>query len=134
MRRKEGEQMIHELLGHGAKSAVSSAELAQMTGMGERQVRELIERERFEGNLILAGNDGYYLPDKDPNIGRLEVSAFGRSTKTTINGLFAAASQPGGESGRQAVVNLVVDGRTLAQVLFDPLSGVAKQKGLPVGV
>lgn len=76
MRQKEGEQMIHELLGHGAKSAVSSAELAQMTGMGERQVRELIERERFEGNLILAGNNGYYLPDKDPNIGRLEVSAW----------------------------------------------------------
>lgn len=79
--------------------------------------------------------DGMRLTAPELRMGRVDYadSAFGRSTKTTVNGLFAAASQPGGESGRQTVINLVVDGRTLAQVLFDPLSGVAKQKGLPVG-
>ena len=79
--------------------------------------------------------DGMRLTAPELRMGRVDYadSAFGRSTKTTVNGLFAAASQPGGESGRQTVINLVVDGRTMAQVLFDPLSGVAKQKGLPVG-
>ena len=84
-------------------------------------VQRTIDGLRFNAPVIQKGRVDY------------ADSAFGRSTNTTVNGLFAAASQPGGESGRQAVVNLVVDGRTLAQVLFDPLSGVAKQKGLPVG-
>lgn len=84
-------------------------------------VQRTIDGLRFNAPVIQTGRVDY------------ADSAFGRSTKTTVNGLFAAASQPGGESGRQAVVNLVVDGRTMAQVLFDPLSGVAKQKGVPVG-
>ena len=80
--------------------------------------------------------DGMRLTAPELRMGRVDYadSAFGRSTKTTVNGLFAAASQPGGGNGQPAVVNLVVDGRTMAQVLFDPLSGVAKQKGVPVGV
>ena len=79
--------------------------------------------------------DGMRLTAPELRMGRVDYadSAFGRSTKTTVNGLFAAASQPGGESGRQTVINLVVDGRTLATVLFDPLNNVIKQKGVTLG-
>lgn len=88
-----------------------------------------------EAGNVQRAIDGMRLTAPELRMGRVDYadSAFGRSTKTTVNGLFAAASQPGGESGRQTVINLVVDGRTMAQVLFDPLSGVAKQKGVPVG-
>jgi hypothetical protein len=39
----------------------------------------------------------------------------------------------GGGSGGTQTINLVVDGRTLAQVVFDPLNGIIKQKGVTLG-
>lgn len=74
--------MIYELLRHGCRNAISVAELSNMTGMGERMVREMIERERFDGHLILSGNKGYYLPDENPLIAQLEVNTW--STMRTL--------------------------------------------------
>ena len=57
-------------------------------------------------------------------------SAIGRASAATVNGMFASA---GGSSGGAQTINLVVDGRTLAQVVFDPLNGIIKQKGVTLG-
>ena len=37
------------------------------------------------------------------------------------------------ERGGNYNINLVVDGRTLANVVFDPLNAVSKQKGVAIG-
>lgn len=56
-------------------------------------------------------------------------SAIGRASSATINGMMASSAQVGGAVN----VNLNVDGRTLAQVVFDPLNGLIKQKGVMLG-
>ena len=56
-------------------------------------------------------------------------SALGRSTTAMMNGMISA----GGSSGGAVNVNLNVDGRTLAQVVYDPLNGLIKQKGVVLG-
>lgn len=85
--------MIHELLQHGAQNAIPTAELCSMTGMGERQVRELIERERFDGYIILAGDKGYYLPSKNPIIAQLEVAGWCHMRILTANTIMRSATQ-----------------------------------------
>ncbi len=64
--------------------------------------------------------------------GRVDFSnsAIGRASAATVNGMFASA---GGSSGGTQTINLVVDGRTLAQVVFDPLNGIIRQKGVTLG-
>lgn len=64
--------------------------------------------------------------------GRVDFSnsAIGKASAATVNGMFASA---GGSSGGAQTINLVVDGRTLAQVVFDPLNGIIKQKGVTLG-
>ena len=84
-------------------------------------VQRMIDGLRFNAPMIQTGR----INAKDSTMGRLSAAA--------INNAIGLASGSGG-NGQPAVVNLVVDGRTLAQVLFDPLSGVAKQKGTPIGV
>ena len=42
-----------------------------------------------------------------------------------LNGIMAAASSQGGSYN----INLVVDGKTLAGVVYDPLNKIIKQKG-----
>jgi phage-related protein len=56
-------------------------------------------------------------------------SAIGKASAATIGGIMAS----GGGSGGTQTINLVVDGRTLAQVVFDPLNGIIKQKGVTLG-
>lgn len=57
-------------------------------------------------------------------------SAVGKSSSATVNGIMAASSQ---SSGGSYNINLVVDGRTLANVVFDPLNAVSKQRGVALG-
>lgn len=52
-------------------------------------------------------------------------SAVGKSSAAMVNGIMASASDGGTYN-----INLNVDGRTLASVLFDPLNNVAQQKGI----
>lgn len=56
-------------------------------------------------------------------------SAIGKTSAASINSMMSTAQAGGGNVS----INLVVDGRTLATVLFDPLNNVIKQKGVPLG-
>lgn len=56
-------------------------------------------------------------------------SAIGKASAATISGMFSSASQSGGTYN----INLNVDGRTVAQVVFDPLNNIVKQKGVTLG-
>lgn len=55
-------------------------------------------------------------------------SSVGKSSAAMVNGIMASASDGGTYN-----INLNVDGRTLASVLFDPLNNVAQQKGVVFG-
>ena len=56
---------IYKLLPHGAGQAVSKTALMSLTGMGDRELRMQIQRERLAGYQILTDctSGGYYLPD-----------------------------------------------------------------------
>ena len=61
-----GQRSIADLLGVGRENAIPRRDLEQLTGLGGRSVRLLIERERRAGTPILADNaSGYYLPASD---------------------------------------------------------------------
>ncbi len=68
--------MINELLLHGSLNAVSMADLSKMTGLSLRQVRKAAERERMQGIPILADENGYYLPDENGFIGKMELMSW----------------------------------------------------------
>lgn len=55
-------------------------------------------------------------------------SSVGKSSAAMVNGIMASASDGGTYN-----INLNVDGRTLASVLFDPLNNIAQQKGVLIG-
>lgn len=52
-------------------------------------------------------------------------SGIGKASVGTVNGIMAASSSQGGNYN----INLVVDGKTLAGVVYDPLNKIIKQKG-----
>jgi phage-related protein len=56
-------------------------------------------------------------------------SSLGKSSSAQINTMLSGMSERGGNYN----INLVVDGRTLANVVFDPLNNISKQKGVAVG-
>jgi phage-related protein len=56
-------------------------------------------------------------------------SSLGKSSSAQINTMLAGMQERGGSYN----INLVVDGRTLANVVFDPLNAVSKQKGVAIG-
>lgn len=56
-------------------------------------------------------------------------SAVGKSSAASISAALASAAS----EGRTQTINLNVDGRAMASVIFDPLTGVAKQKGVMIG-
>ena len=56
-------------------------------------------------------------------------SSLGKSSAAQINTMLSGMEERGGNYN----INLVVDGRTLASVVFDPLNAVSKQKGVAFG-
>ena len=56
-------------------------------------------------------------------------SSLGKSSSAQINTMLSGLEERGGSYN----INLVVDGRTLANVVFDPLNAVSKQKGVVLG-
>ena len=56
-------------------------------------------------------------------------SSLGKSSAAQINTMLSGMEERGGNYN----INLVVDGRTLANVVFDPLNAVSKQKGVAIG-
>lgn len=58
-------QAVHiaDLLSHGAENGVGLRDLVSMTGLSEREVRQMIQRERLDGVPVLSDNlSGYFLP------------------------------------------------------------------------
>ncbi len=56
-------------------------------------------------------------------------SSLGKSSSAQINTMLSGMTERGGNYN----INLVVDGRTLANVVFDPLNNISKQKGVAIG-
>ena len=54
---------VVSLLKAGREHAITSAELAEMTGADLRSIRGIIEDSRNNGQLIVACSEGYYLPE-----------------------------------------------------------------------
>jgi phage-related protein len=102
--------------------------------MGRDLMRGLVVGIDDEAGSVQRTIDGLRFDPPTIRTSRIAVndSTMGKMSTAAINNAIGLASGSGG-NGQPAVVNLVVDGRTLAQVLFDPLRGVAKQKGVPAG-
>lgn len=58
-------------------------------------------------------------------------SAAAKVTADAVNAVIQSAQS--GKGGTTANINLNVDGRTVASAVYDPLSGLVRQKGVPVG-
>ena len=65
------------------------------------------------------------VPDRISSSVDFAASSIGKASVGTVNGIMAASSSQGGSYN----INLVVDGKTLAGVVYDPLNKIIKQKG-----
>ena len=100
--------------------------------MGRDLMRGLAVGIDDESGIVQDSIDKLRLTVPPITAGRVDFkdSAIGKASAATVNGMFASA---GGSSVGTQTINLVVDGRTLAQVMFDPLNGIIKQKGVAFG-
>lgn len=72
-------RQVSQFLSHGAENATPARELAKLAGYhGTRPLRLAIERERRAGVLILAHDDGYFLPSEDKAQALVEIKGFAR--------------------------------------------------------
>lgn len=72
-------RQVSQFLSHGAENATPARELAKQAGYhGTRTLRLAIERERRAGVLILANDDGYFLPSEDKAHALIEIKGFAR--------------------------------------------------------
>ena len=72
-------RQVSQFLSHGAENATPARELAKLAGYhGTRPLRLAIERERRAGVLILANDDGYFLPSEDKVQALVEIKGFER--------------------------------------------------------
>ena len=67
---------ISMFLRHGPDHAIGMPELAKMLDCNTRQVRKMIELARRDGEIILIGEGGYFLPSDDVKAAEREISAF----------------------------------------------------------
>lgn len=81
---------IESLLLHGEENAIQAKNLAAIVGVQtSRELRQMVERERRDGALILStvrGRGGYYLP-AEGKAGKEDLRAFTRTTTARIVGL-----------------------------------------------
>ncbi len=84
-----------------------------------------------ESGIVQDAIDKMHLTVPAITTGRVDFanSAIGKSSAATIGSMFSSASQGGGVYN----INLNVDGRTVANVVFDPLNSLIKQKGVTLG-
>lgn len=59
---------ITDFLLEGKSNAISMRELAKVTGLSERAVRNEILNARLHGKLIVSDENGYYLPEAKSDI------------------------------------------------------------------
>lgn len=75
-------QAVHiaDLLSHGAENGVGLQDLVSMTGLSEREVRQIIRRERLAGVPVLSDNlSGYFLPGNTDEIVQCAISLRSRA-------------------------------------------------------
>lgn len=71
---------IADFLSHGAENGTGLRNLVSVTGLSEREVRKIIQRERLAGVPILSDNlSGYFLPDNNEEIVRCVISLRNRA-------------------------------------------------------
>ena len=92
--------MISEMLGHGAGAAVTASYLCGILDIDARELREVIHRERVNGAVILAGNEGLYLPSSDPVEALREIRAFERRMKAKARNTLKATESATRERAR----------------------------------
>lgn len=87
---------ISNLLSSGAENGIGLRDLCNMTGLSQREVRQVIQRERLNGAPILSNNrDGYFLPGNE-----MEVASCVRSLRHRATEVFRTA-----EAIKKAAVN-----------------------------
>ena len=71
---------IYNYLKCGKENAVSTKDLVALLNLeNSRVLRQIVERERLNGSLILStchGHGGYFLPSNDPETARQEILEF----------------------------------------------------------
>lgn len=81
------EGFIAQFLLVGAEQGLHLRDLARITRLSEREVRQMIQAERLRGVPILSNNqDGYFLPSNEE-----EKAAFVRSMRHRANEIHKAA-------------------------------------------
>ena len=103
--------------------AASMSEIGQNMWDGLREGMD-------EGKIVEAGRISVSnKADADVSSVDFASSSLGKSSSAQINTMISGMQERGGSYN----INLVVDGRTLANVVFDPLNAVSKQKGVAIG-
>lgn len=74
--------MITERLYQGEENALTMRELCRIFQADDRAIRARIHEERKSGSVILASNEGFFLPAEDPEQALQEVKAFERRMKS----------------------------------------------------
>ena len=94
--------MIAECLKHGRDNGIKMRVLCQVFKCGTREIRSQVHRERMAGAVILAGNDGFYLPSEDPETALQEIQAFERRMQAKASNTLAATMSATREKERLA--------------------------------
>ena len=107
----------------------------------KQKASDALENIKSGWNAFLGGAENGYTEDQNRSIARstyatpttqipYNESVAGKSTADLANTMIAGATQTGSKT---ANINLNVDGQKVAQVVYDPLSDVVTQKGVPIG-
>lgn len=68
---------VSDFLLPGESMAIPARELCRLAGFeNSRSLRSAIDRERMDGALILATDQGYFLPSAEPDVARSELRTF----------------------------------------------------------
>ena len=59
---------IADFISEGKDQAISLEELARATGLPERAVKREVLNDRIAGELIISGNNGYYIATDEADI------------------------------------------------------------------
>ena len=95
-------RQVSAFLRVGKEHAIKRADLAALTGMGERVLRRQIQRERQQGNLIISDCHGYFLPETTEDI-RIFVAQM-RHRAREINAVTLAAERALAEAEGQTMM------------------------------
>lgn len=102
---------VQAFLLEGEANALPMRELARLTGISERQVRKLIERERGAGGLILSSDKGYFLPSPDNASAEMRdyirrVDSRMHSNRIAVKRLKRALKELEAQDGGQSKLNI----------------------------